>query len=378
MAEGRILVVEDDLVTAEVVRRCLEGESYTVEVVGDGLAASRALAAERPDLIILDLMLPNLDGWELCAMIRTLPDPVLSSVPIVMLTSRSTAEDRVRGLRAGADDYITKPFTLEELVLKIQRLLDPRRRPPATAGPRDAGAPQRELEDVYDLLHHELKNHLIAISGFARRVDLQAETISRHTLKRYVGFIRKSADHLSGFVEDVLHFRKLQEGRLDLEPEPVSLQETVEDVLSLHAGLARDKHIALRNEVGRDVPPVRFDPGAAKICLSNLMENAIKYTPQGGTVSARAGLAGDGRVALEVQDTGPGVPPDEREKIFAKFYRGRRTERSTKGTGLGLYVVRSLARSLDADVTLEPGEGGGSRFRLVFRPAAAKADPAPT
>jgi signal transduction histidine kinase len=362
MAQHTILVVEDDLLTAEVVRRCLEGEGHVVRVAGDGLAASRALADEHPDLVILDLMLPDLDGWELCATIRTLPDPELSAVPIVMLTSRSTAQDRLRGFKAGADDYITKPFSLQELAVKVGRLLDRQRR--LKDRPHD-------LADVNDLVHHELKNHLIAVSGFARRLDLQVETISRETLKRYVGYIRQSADHLASLVEDVLLFRQIQGGRLPFEPEAVTLGEIVEDVLALHAGSAQEKGLTLRSEVGADAPPVHFSPHAAKICLANLVENAVKYTQAGGLVTVRVRTEGDGQVVLEVEDTGPGIPDDERERIFDEFYRGRQTKRATKGTGLGLYIVRSLARSLGADATLAAGQRSeGSRFRLVFRPTS--------
>lgn len=369
MADGKILVVDDDTLSAELVRQCLQHKGYTVAVAPDGLTASRALAAEPPDLIILDLMLPGLDGWELCSMIRTLPDPALSALPIIMLTSRSTEQDRLRGLRAGADDYIIKPFSLEELALKVGRLLARRAgttRPARGAEPR----PREEgLDDVYDMFHHELKNHLVAISAFAHRLDLQVDTISRDALKRYVGFIRKSSDHLNSIVEEVLWFRRIQAGSFEVELEPLALKETVKEVLALSTALAREKHVDLRDEVWQEAPPVRFHPGAAKICLTNLVENAVKYTPERGTVTVRLRPAGDGAVALEVEDTGPGIPPDEREQVFEKFYRGRGVARSTKGTGLGLYVVRSLARALGAEVTVEPGPGGGSCFRLEFAPA---------
>jgi len=365
MGQHTILAVEDDLLTAEVVRRWLEEEGHTVHVAGDGLTASRLLASERPGLVILDLMLPDLDGWELCTMIRTLPDPELSTVPIVMLTSRGTAEDRLRGFKAGADDYITKPFSLEELTLKVGRLLDRDRRHEH----RCDDATEQDIGDVYDLVHHELKNHLIAISGFARRADVQAETISRETLKRYLGFIRHSADHLGSLVEDVLLYRRIQEGRLDFETEAVPLQETAAEVLALHAGRAYEKGITLRNEVPADAPAARFHPQAAKICLTNLVENAVRYTPRGGAVTVRL-VPEDGlRLGLEVQDSGPGIPDDERERIFEKFYRGRQAASTTKGTGLGLYIVRSLARSFGAELTLDASGPDGSRFRLTLAAA---------
>jgi DNA-binding response OmpR family regulator len=125
MERNRVLVVDDDVATAEVVRLCLEQEGFSVWTATDSLSASRAVAAGHLDLILLDVMLPDIDGWELCAMIRSLPDPGISKTPIVMLTSRSKEEDRIRGLRAGADDYITKPFDPDEIVRKVRNLLTP-------------------------------------------------------------------------------------------------------------------------------------------------------------------------------------------------------------------------------------------------------------
>lgn len=123
MAHGKILVVEDDLVTVELLEIVLGQEGYSVRTVEDGLGACRAVTDEPPDLILLDLMLPDIDGWELCTMLRTLPGPAVSDTPIIMLTARASREDKLRGKKVGADDYITKPFSPDELLLRIEDLI---------------------------------------------------------------------------------------------------------------------------------------------------------------------------------------------------------------------------------------------------------------
>jgi len=274
MPQEHVLVVEDDRVTSEYIRYALEQRGFQVMVAPDGLSASRAVAAHRPDLILLDLMLPDLDGWELCTMIRTLPDPEISSTPIIILTARSTTEDRLRGLRLGADDYITKPFSMEEVVLKIRNLVSRRLR---CAVPFGVDHEQEGVShNMQGMFYHELKNHLVAISGFARRIEGLGRTLPEDKLKTYAGVIRRSADHLSWFLDDFLLFQKIESRELETQQESVDIECVAEDVLSFLKPQADEKEVEIEFRRTGTVPPVLFNEAASKICVSNLLENAIK------------------------------------------------------------------------------------------------------
>jgi two-component system sensor histidine kinase/response regulator len=366
----RLLVVEDDAVISQMLTMALSRRGYDVSAALNGLDACRIVADQRPDLILLDVNLPDLDGWEICSMIRTLSDPELSSTPIVMVTSRASEQEKLKGLRMGADDYVTKPFSLPELFLRVDNLVAKRdRRRPATvlgAGTNATSA----VAEVQSRLCHEAKNHLGAIAGFARRIESVTTTISPDTLARYVGFIRQSAEHLSSLVENVLLFQKIEAGEWEARHEAVNLSGVVEDVISLLSPFADEKRVELRTEV-EEVPLVRFDRSAATVCLANVVENAVKFAPERSAVRVRLCRRAS-RVWLEVEDTGPGIPEDEAERVFEKFYRGRSQAQTTPGAGLGLYLVKTLGEALGATVALVTRQGEGALFRIEFCPADAE------
>lgn len=139
MKAPRVLVVDDERAVAALLRGRLERAGYEVQVAGDGLAACEAIGENPPDLILLDLMLPILDGWKVCSIVRALPDPEVSRTPIIMLTAQASREDRLRGLRSGADDYITKPFSMEDVLLRVGEQLSRGRRGRAADGPATSG-----------------------------------------------------------------------------------------------------------------------------------------------------------------------------------------------------------------------------------------------
>jgi DNA-binding response OmpR family regulator len=142
-ATPRVLVVEDERAIAALLRGRLERAGYDVQVAGDGLAACKAIGENPPDLILLDLVLPVLDGWKVCSIVRTLPDPEVSRTPVIMLTSQASQEDRLRGLCSGADDYITKPFSMEDVLLRVREQLSRGRRGRAADGPGTSGGEPR-------------------------------------------------------------------------------------------------------------------------------------------------------------------------------------------------------------------------------------------
>ncbi len=363
MTRATVLVVEDDVEILDVLDFNLGAAGFRVLKAEDGLTACRLVAAETPDLIFLDVMLPDLEGWEICRMIRAHQDPRIASTPLVMLTALTTLDHKLRGLALGADDFIPKPFSVQEVLLKARRLV---------AGRHEVDRVHRELRhaeerraadaDLQGLLFHELKNKLVVIGGFSGRVATLAGTDER--AGRYARAVRQASDYLSELAEQVLLLRRLEAGRMDVELEEVDLAGLVRSVVDLHGAEAEDKGI----EVVVEAPPTpaRASSAAARVCVSNLLENALRYSPGGGRVTVRVGA--EPRVAfVEMEDEGPGIPRSEAEAVFEKFYRGS-SSRGTSGTGLGLYVVRTLATAMEGWVYLLPPRGRGARVRLELKP----------
>lgn len=368
MRQGKVLVVDDDAATAMLLRAVLEDRGLRVRDAQAGLVACRMIAEDRPDLILLDLMLPDIHGWELCAMIRTLPDPVTATTPIVMVTSRTSEEDKVRGLRLGADDYITKPFTIEEIGLKASRIVERRIQ---EVGASDAGPPDRTLHGIQGALLGDVKNHLGVLHGFAQRIENGAGDLPPEKVRSYGAFLRKSAELLTLYVDDLLQLGAVETQGLGAKAEPFSLPDVVSDVVAGLVNSAREKGVSLELRVEKETPLVRFGKVAARLCTANLVDNAVRYSPAGSKIFVRVGGQPDGRVRLEVADQGPGLPDHEATRVFDKFFRGEQAQRGGQGSGLGLYIVKALVDSLGGTVSLETRVPDGSRFSLSF-PAAER------
>jgi signal transduction histidine kinase len=357
-----VLIVEDEPEVAQILEFNLQAAGFETRTALDGLTACRLVGERPPNLILLDVLLPDLLGWEICRMIRGHNDPAVAQIPIVMLTALTTTEDRVRGLELGADDYLSKPFSVREVILRVRNLIDKRRSAESTARRLwDLERDRQADRDLQSLLFHELRNKLLVIGGFSNR--LAAGVADGERSRGYADVIHQTAEYLSSLAEQVLLLRQVENRGLELPVEEVHLGELARNVAALHRGGAEEKGIRLSVEGATLGATARANPLALRVCLSNLVENAIRYSPPETGVVVRSG-AGGGQAHLEVDDEGPGVPEDERDRVFDRFFRGANSHGVT-GTGLGLYVVRTLARAMGGEAALGSGpDGRGTRARI--------------
>jgi signal transduction histidine kinase len=372
MPQSTVLIVEDEFEVAELLQFNLQAAGFHTLIAHDGLTACRTIGQQQPDLVLLDVLLPDLTGWEICRMIRGHAEPSVATLPVVMLTALASVEDKLRGLELGADDYIPKPFAAREVVLKVRNLLNKAKASPAAVAQLRRLEAGREAQlESQSLLFHELKNKLVVIGGFANR--LVAEPVGDERSRQYAHAIHRASAYLATLAEEILLLRRVENGVLSLPAEELDLNEVARDVDSLHRAPAGENGIRLRLESAVQGKVARGNTLAVTICLSNLVENAIRYSPGDTTVVVRTGWD-RGRVFLEVEDEGPGIPEDERKQVFERFYRGRASQ-GVDGTGLGLYVVRTLARAMGGEATLADRPGGtGTRARLSLPLAGLPAD----
>lgn len=362
MIHGTVLIVEDEPEVAEVLAYNLGAARLEVRTAADGLTACRRVGERPPDLILLDVLLPDLLGWEICRMIRSHKDPAVAGVPIIMLTALADTGDRLRGLELGADDYLPKPFSVREVVLRVGNLIAKSRAlEAADRRLRDLERHRDADRDLQNLLSHELKNKLMVIGGFSKRLAAQDGQPEPH--RRYAETIHRASRYLETLAEQVLLLRRVEDGSLALPVEDFDLEQVIRDAVELHQGSAAEKGIRLRLEAPAPDRTVRGSALALRVGLSNLVENAIRYSPAGTTVAVRSGWD-DGNLYLEVDDEGPGVPKAERDRVFERFYRGT-SARGAAGTGLGLYVVRTLVQAMGGRATLaDRPRGPGARARI--------------
>lgn len=364
---GRVLIVEDEGELAEILEYNLIRSGFDVVVAGDGLEACRFIGSEKPDLILLDLMLPLLDGWDVCRMLRSHQDPLLARIPIIMLSAMGAEDDRLKGYHLGADLYLPKPYGIKEVVLKSRQLIDKRREYLALTEKIAAFERWNSFQENWQhVLFHELRNQLTIISGLARHLNKENAPRTQGT-QEHLRHIQNSSDYLESLAMNYLLVRQVETTPDQMQPEPIQLRLLFEELASLFLPLAGQTSCQLRFDCCEE-ETLELHPVGLKIILSSLIDNALKYCTAGGVVVVSTAFDGQ-QAEILVSDNGPGIPAGEKEKVFEKFYRSGGKKSGPTGSGLGLYMARALAESMGGTLTLKESTGSGCCFGLLFQAA---------
>ena len=362
---GCLLVVDDQETNIQVVGATLGRLGFEILPASGGAQAFQRLAVRRPDLILLDLLMPEMDGFEVCRRIRE--NPLWTEIPIIFLSSADDKGLIVRALESGGVDYITKPFNHAELVSRVRTHLALQR---ARNHLRQLA---EDREELLGILTHDLKNHLGGMEMSAQLLCERTEAMGEPKLRLMAENISHSSSQMLAFVKEFLA-NASADHHLELRAEPVSLPDAAARAVQQHQVQARHKELVLEL-----VPPpagllVQADPAALDQVLDNLLSNAIKFSPPGRHVRLTVGPAGGNYVECRVQDQGPGFSADDNSKMFRRY--GRLSARPTGGepsTGLGLSIVKKLVLAMRGQVACENTPGGGAT--LVFRLPKAELQP---
>ncbi|RJX21829.1 MAG: hybrid sensor histidine kinase/response regulator [Desulfobulbus sp.] len=358
-----ILIIEDEADIAHLLVYRLKREGFQALVAKDGEEGCRMIEAVRPDCILLDLLLPVRDGWSVCRTLRGHQDTLLAATPVVMLTALGDRETRIQGIETGADVFLSKTAPFREVLANCRRLVSIRRERSALhAEVGRLRSRQQYNDDLQSMLCHEVRNQLTVISGFCRRL---ARSLEGEKERRAVEAIRKSTQSLGSLAEEFLLYHRIEATDFSVLSSAIDPGVIIDEVFALYRPLAAAKGIGLEL-LGRLPATVRLNRSGLKIILSSLLENAIKYSPSATTVSLLAHSTGD-EFFFEVSDRGPGVPDDEKERIFERHYRGRLTSDSTSGTGIGLFAARKLVLAMGGGIEVADRWQGGSVFLVWFR-----------
>jgi|AFSR01.1.fsa_nt_gi signal transduction histidine kinase len=375
-----VLVVDDESTVRLLFRKILTKAGFTVLEAVDGEDALRQVDAAMPGVIILDWVMPGLDGPEVCRLIRA--NAKLIDSQIIMLSSRSELEDRVQGLDAGADDYLVKPCETKELLARVRsamrihelkhQLREKAAQLQETVAKLEELAHQRE--EFTAVLVHDIRSPLATVYGALELTELRAEEagILDDELHRIFQHAYRTLDHITTLVNEVLDFSKVEAGGATLELGFVAAAELIQEAAAQVSINAERKGVALRVECPPDLPSLLLDRGKMLRAIGNLLSNAIKFTPAGGTVTLRAeqmegvGLdAGKSFLAIHVEDTGPGIPAKDLPYIFNPYYQARQRTRQL-GTGLGLAIVQRITAAHGGQVSVKSTEGVGTAFTITL------------
>jgi signal transduction histidine kinase len=357
LTRATVLVVEDNREMNDHVTRTLTA-TYLVERAYDGeegLAKARTL---RPDLILTDLMMPRKNGEELVRELRL--DRQLDRIPVVLLTARSDDELRTRLLAEGAQDYVTKPFTADELLSRIGNLIALARLRAARL--RDAEASKLKT-DFLGLVSHELRTPLTAMQLLMDRlVDADSQPLpARET--QIVERLATATARLTHLVDTLLHYARIQSGHLALDIEPCDLGALAAEAIEEVRPQAQRKSLELSIQRADSRVRVETDPKLVRMVIVNLVSNAVKFTEQ-GSVTIVVENRGDRRL-FRIIDTGPGIAEAERKRIFEPFQQLEPTKhKHLPGVGLGLSLVRQIVDNLKAEISVHSEVGKGSTFEV--------------
>jgi len=361
-----LLVVDDEEADIRVLGSMLEKLGFEILPATDGETALKVLSIRRPDLILLDLLMPGMDGFEVCRRIQE--NPEWADIPIIFLSAASDKNLIVRALEDGGVDFLTKPFSKAELISRVRTHLMLK-----TARDHSKRLAQ-DKDELLGVISHYLQNHLAGMQMSAQRLHDRVQNSDDPKLRLMVENIRSSSSQMRAFVKAFLANAVADHG-LIIKLEAVNMSDAVNRVLRQYEDAARNKEILLRPLLAANGALVRADSAALDQVLDNLISNAVKFSPPGKEVSIslqRAGL----QVECRVQDHGTGFTEQDKARMFGRY--ARLSARPTGGepsTGLGLSIAKKLVRAMNGELTCESEAGRGAAFILRLPRAASSSHP---
>ncbi|MGQ0699301.1 MAG: hybrid sensor histidine kinase/response regulator [Panacagrimonas sp.] len=346
-----VLVVDDESSGAEALGILLEQAGYEMLTASNGPEALRLVESSPPDLVLLDVMMPLMDGFETCERLHRLPG--MSDLPVIFLTGSSARTGVAKAFNAGAMDYVTKPFVLEELLARVRTHVDLKRA-------RDRLAHMlREREEVTNVVAHDLKNPLTCVLFAAeslgragqnpeRRTELASEIVSsaRFALEFIQRFLARGAEG-----QRLRQFSARRVDLLDLVHQAVRVQRTAAEACEVTLSVTGDP------------AEVRADPEVTRNVLQNLLSNAVQYSPNGSTIEVSVHPGHTGFVQCRVMDRGPGIAVQDQARLFTRFLSlATASVRPQYSSGLGLSIAKHDVTQMGGYLWYESREGGGSIF----------------
>jgi signal transduction histidine kinase len=364
----RVLVVDDEEWMRDACGQILQPEGFEVVTAADGQTGLEFARRHAPDVILADLKMPGMDGLAYLKSVKALDPEVVA----IVITGYATLEVAVEAMKAGAFDFLAKPFKPAELRAAVRRGLEHRAAALHASALLNGEAPAAELHLA--MLAHRFKSPLavlrqcvgVVLCGYAGDISPRAQGM--------LEIVAQRADQMIHFVEDWLTLSRLEQGKEIQEPKAVEVADLVRAAVERVKQDHRAEKLTVQSVGPSDLGKIHADPLALDELFANLLDNAVRYTPAGGNVTAEAEGTSDS-VTVTVRDTGPGISPEDLEHIFEPFYRGE-AQKSIPGTGLGLPIVKRIAEGHGGKIEVQTALGKGTAFRVVLpRTGMKKTEP---
>ena len=411
---GNILIIDDKRSDIQLLSTTLSNQGYIVRGAAKGKMGIKAAQADPPDVILLDIRMPDLDGYAVCEQLKA--NPKTQDIPVIFLSALDHVLDKVRAFQIGAVDYITKPFQIEEVLARVknqlivrhlnkqlieksqqlerqnqqlqQEIIERRK------AEKTAEAASKAKSDFVANMSHELRTPLNAILGFTQLMN--RDKCLSDEQQEYLEIINHSGEYLLGLIDDVLELSKIESGRFLLNLNSFDFYRFLDSIEEMFQMKAEQNGLYLMILVSSAVPQyIKTDQQKLRGCLINLIGNAIKFTQSGGVLlrvklgNERADIKiGNGKengvdeklspiphsplptpesLIFEVEDTGSGIAPDEIDTIFQAFAQTETGRKCEEGAGLGLAITQKFVQMMGGEITVRSTVDRGTIFRFNIK-----------
>jgi signal transduction histidine kinase len=345
--KNKILIVDDAVDTVELLKKRFRAEGYDTSEAYNGEEALSRVPEYNPDLIILDVMMPKIDGYEVCQRLKS--NEKTKYIPILMLTAKGEVEHKVKGLDIGADDYMSKPFDYKELSARIRSLLLIKATHEKKVETEKTGA----LEQMIDEVAHEIRNPLTAIGGFARKVFSRLPEGDPN--KKYMQMIIEDVAVLESMIKQLIELKSMEIS----QKEPVNINEIVIESLKVFRNEMTEKNIQITTELLDNPPLLSIDKKLMKRALCNMIKNAIEAMEATVKEMKIITLLSDDYLDIKIADTGKGIDKDKIKNIFDPMVSSK-----VYSPGLGLTFALKIVQYHGGTISVDSEPGKGSTFTI--------------
>jgi len=366
---SKILIVDDEPNNLDVLRDCLSKAGFKVPVIESGETALELVDTIKPDLILLDIMMPGMDGFEVCRRLKQ--DATSADIPIIFLTAKLEKDDVITGLKLGAVDYVTKPFNQEELLTRVnthlvlqaakENLREALAEKEEALAEKEVALAEKEealatKDKLFSIIGHDLGNIFYGLQGFT---ELLIEETNVKTREKYLQTLKRAASDGYDLLNNLLNWSKSQTGKLQPYLTTLILQELIRRNIELQHNKANHKKIDVVTVIDENIT-VYADENMLNAILRNLLSNAIKFTLKSGTIRITTKAIDDNVVEISIADTGVGI--EDISKIFQVSIARNCGTDGEQGGGLGLVLCKELIKKCNGTIGVESKVGEGSRF----------------
>lgn len=362
-----ILVVDDDPVQRMLLVTALEKSGFVSIESDNGEDGLRKCLDLRPDVLILDVMMPGRDGFDVCEEVRK--SASLKNLPVLLITGLDDVASIERAFEVGATNFLTKPLNLKTVGHYVKYMLrSSKMEQQVTSARRLAEEASAAKSQFLANMSHELRTPLNAIIGFSEIISTQTlGPVGNLKYIEYTKDIYTSATHLIGIINDILDISKIESGDFLLNLQACNLSDICQRVLRLLTSHAMRSEVSIIQDIDVQIPEIISDELRLKQILLNILSNAVKFTPPGGLVTFRASLSVNQGLYISISDTGIGIPENQIDKALSLFGQiDADLNRKFQGIGLGLPLAKMMTERLGGSLDLTSIEGRGTTVTLKF------------